>query len=36
MKRLKILLALMLLSNYCENQQITNYKPIEIKIIKEV
>lgn len=34
MKRLKILLALMLLGNYCENKQITDYKPIEIKIIK--
>lgn len=35
MKKLKILLALMLLGNYCENQQIEYYKPIEIKIIVE-
>jgi hypothetical protein len=35
MKRLKILIALMLLGSYCENKQIECYKPIELKIIVE-
>lgn len=35
MKRLKIILALLLLSSYCNNQQRENYKLIELKIIIE-
>lgn len=36
MKTFKILIALLLLSNYCDNHDRTEFKPIEIKIIKEV